>query len=254
MLVFLYSLGILCMPFFFVDELKNNIITNNTITNNTITNNTITKDIITNDSTITNTISCKKVKPLSTIDLTEFTKHTWYSQYQQEVKYQNKSSFFCVTATYNIEPTRKVPLFNGNVISVYNYANLYQVNGKPLNTKDGVVLCARQPNKKSNSTLLVAPCNLPNLLAGDYWIIAKDDHYNWIIVSGGQPNIKYPDGCTTPTDNINHAGLWIFSRTPIMKKEDLNICIHILKKFGYTTKLLIPVIQENCNYNDAFIK
>ena len=45
-----------------------------------------------------------------------------------------------------------------------------------------------------------------------------------------------------------------FFKNTYNEKKDLNTCINILKQFGYTTKLLIPVIQENCNYNDAFIK
>ena len=50
--------------------------------------------------------------------------------------------------------------------------------GEPLNAVDpatglpGMVLCARQPDAVSTSALLVAPCFLPNVFGGDYWVVA----------------------------------------------------------------------------------
>lgn len=186
------------------------------------------------------------------IDLNEFVKHTWYSQMQQEVEYQKKNSFYCVAATYNIEINRTVPLFHGNVISVYNYANIDKVNGDNFN--NGTILCARQVYNTSSSKLRVGLCNLPNLFTGPYWIIDRDLNYEWIVVSGGQPKNKYQTGCTTNINTTNNAGLWIFSRTPILKKTQLDIAINNLKHKGYTTSFLYKVKQKGCKYNGAFIK
>lgn len=201
--------------------------------------------------------SCKKVDTAHDIDINEFIRKTWYSQMQQEVEYQSKDSFYCVTATYNIEPERTVPFFKGKVISVYNYANYYHVNGKPKNTKNQTVLCARQPNNKDGSKLLVAPCNLPNLFSGQYWIIGygpKTPPYEWAVISGGQPHNEYPDGCTTQINKTNNAGLWIFSREPKISKENLHNAFQLLKNKKYSLTQLYDVFQMGCKYDEAFIK
>ena len=197
---------------------------------------------------------CPKVSTVDHVDIEEFTKHTWYSQMQQETKYQTRESFHCVTATYNLERNRTVPFFDGTVLSVYNYANYDKVNGPPMNTKDGQVLCARQPKPKYPGKLLVGFCYFPNNICGDYWIVGLDKNYEWLIVSGGQPMEKYNDGCTTKLNTTNHSGLWIFSRRPIIRKNDLESALTVLKDKGYTLSQLIPIQQRGCRYEDAFIK
>ena len=162
---------------------------------------------------------CEKVEPLKNIDIEKFVEHTWYSQYQQIVSYQDINDLNCVTATYNLEKNRTVPLFDGTVISVYNYANKYKVNGDPVNTKNGMVICARLPDEKKSGSLLVAPCNFPNLFGGKYWIIGLGKHYEWLIVSGGQPHVKYEDGCTTYLNKTLNSGLWIFSKYSEIPKK-----------------------------------
>lgn len=193
--------------------------------------------------------SCPRVDTIEQVDINEFTKHTWYSQMQQEVKYQTKDSFYCVTATYNIEKNRTVPFFGGNVITVYNYADYDRVNGPPVNTRNGTLLCARQPNIKEPGKLLVGFCNFPNILCGDYWIIGLGENYEWLVVSGGQPTVRYDDGCTT-----NQTGLWIFSKRPVMEKMYMQQSFDLLKRKGYTTSKLLHVEQRKCRYTDAFIK
>lgn len=198
--------------------------------------------------------SCKVVKTVDNVDLDRFIEHTWYSQYQQEVKYQTRDSFYCVSATYNLELDRKVPLFSGKVISVYNYANYEKVNGVPMNTRNGTVLCAKQPIAYDNSKLVVSPCNLPSFFGGPYWIIGLQENYEWAVISGGQPKNQYSDGCTTNVNTTNNSGLWIFSRYPIMPKDHLNDANKLLKSKGYTLSQLLPVEQDGCLYKDAFIK
>ena len=197
---------------------------------------------------------CPIVDTVKAVDLDEFVRHTWYSQMQQEVEYQTKDSFYCVTATYNIEKNRTVPLFHGNVITVYNYANYDKVNGPAMNTMNGTVLCARQPNIKDPGKLLVGFCYFPNVICGDYWIVGLGENYEWLVVSGGQPTVQYQDGCTTKLNTTNHAGLWIFSRRPIMEKIHMREAISLLKNKGYTTSQLLYVDQKKCKYEGAFIK
>lgn len=197
---------------------------------------------------------CRVVHPVKNVQLSEFIKHTWYSQYQQEVSYQTADSFYCVTATYNIEKNRTVPLFHGNVISVYNYANYNKVNGPPKNANNATILCAKQLFPHVNSQFSVAPCNVWSIFGGPYWIIGVGEKYEWLIVSGGQPHVSYQDGCTTNVNQKNNAGLWIFSRSPVISKYHLKQAFSLLVHKGYTLSQLKEVKQVGCTYNGSFIK
>ncbi len=91
------------------------------------------------------------------------------------VVYINSRYLYClgVTAVYNIDPNSVVPFFSGTVVSVYNYENKLAVNGAPQGSLNGTnPLCARVPDASNPAKLLVAPCFLPNLFAGDYWVLA----------------------------------------------------------------------------------
>ena len=92
------------------------------------------------------------------LDLEEYTRATWYVQKQQVNAYQPADQLFCVTATYNLEPQRTVPLYHGTVITVYNEATQSDLK-TPVN--GGGVLCARQPDETKPDQLSVAPCFLP---------------------------------------------------------------------------------------------
>merc|ERR1712216_767810 len=65
--------------------------------------------------------NCTAVTTVDDLNLTEFTRKTWYIQQQQVNGYQSADDLFCVAATYADEG-RTVPLFSGTVLSVYNYA------------------------------------------------------------------------------------------------------------------------------------
>ena len=60
----------------------------------------------------------------------------------------------------------QVPLWEGTVVSVYNYQNRGAVNG-PGSDPEAEPLCARliDPEEPSNS-IINAPCFLPNALSG----------------------------------------------------------------------------------------
>ena len=200
-------------------------------------------------------IPCPYIPPIQHFNTSEYIRATWYIQQQQITDYQPKESLFCVAQTLN-QSNKKILFYSGKVIDVYNYGNLNEVNGSPENYKN-TTLCARQPNQRQPSQLINAPCFLPNILAGPYWIIAvgpNNTHYEWAIISGGPPTVKYPDGnCSTSLKGVNGSGLWLFTRErngikyiPKMRS--------ILINLGYTTSQLLDVNQTNCKYEGAYIK
>lgn len=192
---------------------------------------------------------CQKIKTVDNLNLTEYIREPWYIIEQQETSYLPLNSNYCVYANYSRTNTR-VPFFDGIVISVYNYANLDNVNGINLNSNN-TTLCARIKNNSELSKLSVAPCFLPNLFAGDYWIIdvgPNSSHYEYAIVVGGQPNVKYEDGCTTRTNTINNSGLWLLSRNPLVNDTFVDNMKKTLRNMNISTKLLNSVNQSNCKY------
>lgn len=194
----------------------------------------------------------------SRFNLTEWVRKTWFIQEQQIVDYQPPSSFFCVAATYNLEG-KPVPLFKGTVATVYNYANKDAVNGA-LQNANNMTLCARAVNDKDASKLAVAPCFLPNLLAGPYWVIGigEDDstpgEYSWAVVIGGEPSVQWPDGCTTKEKGTNGAGLWLFTRNRVATEGQLDKMHKLLQSKGIATSRLHSVAQAGCNYHSAVLK
>ena len=189
-------------------------------------------------------------------NLTEWVRKTWYIQEQQIVDYQPLSSFYCVAATYNLEGAT-VPFFRGTVVTVYNNANNDKVNG-PNTNKNNMTLCARAVNNTDSSRLAVAPCFLPNILAGPYWVLgigkADDGTYEWAAVIGGEPSVKYDDGCTTKEEGTNNAGLWLFTREPKASKATLDAMHQLLKSKGVATSRLHTVAHEGCEYRGAVLK
>ena len=189
---------------------------------------------------------------------TEYLRSTWYIQQQQVTGYQPRETLFCVAQTLN-ESNRSVPFFDGPVIDVYNYGRIGGVNGT-LENPDNYTLCARQPNSSNPAEIINAPCFLPNILAGPYWVLAagpSSNNYSWAIVSGGPPTVRYSDGnCSTKLTGTNGAGLWLFTREPFGEIADIFVSKMrvILRNIGYTTSLLINVTQRGCNYSEAFIK
>ena len=164
--------------------------------------------------------NCPETQTVSNLNLTEYVRKPWYVQMQQETPYLPLNSNYCVFARYNTT-LRKVPFFSGQVLSVYNYANLNGVNGYKLNTKN-FTLCARVKDANETSKLLVAPCFLPNIFGGDYWILnvgPTNDNYEYAIVSGGPLNVRYNSGCSTSNTSMNGSGLWLFTRNKTVSNK-----------------------------------
>jgi len=207
--------------------------------------------MITSTPLPTNRDGCPDVSVVDGLNIEEYISKSWFVQKQQVNSYQPRESLFCVVATYENE-SRTVPFFSGTVVSVYNYGNLNGVNGQ--NQNDGQVLCAREPDNTKSAALLVAPCFLPNFLAGDYWVVAIGDNYEWAIISGGQPTEKFADGCTTKEDGINGSGFWFFTRERVASEETIAMMDAKAKSLGFTTSRMIKVEQEGCNYEGAKLK
>ena len=192
------------------------------------------------------------------VNLTEYSRASWYIQQQQVNGYQSPNELYCVTATYNFDNHSKVPLFSGKVLSVYNYATFNSSHGPSLNGNNSMILCARQPNSSHPEMLLVAPCFLPNLFGGDYWILAagpNSTNYEWAVVIGGQPSVRVSNTtCTTSLKGFNGSGLWIFSRNQTMDHGLLDSIRVLINQRGISTDYLLNVTQSGCNYTGAFLK
>lgn len=197
--------------------------------------------------------ACQDVSTVEGLDLDEFTRASWFIQAQQVVQFQPEDSLFCLTATYE-QNSPSVPLFGGKTISVNNYGNEGGVNGPSI----GGPLCGRLPDESVTSQLLVAPCFLPNFFAGPYWVVGlglrADSSYEWALVSGGQPNVEYDDGCTTREDSSNNAGLWILSRDQVLSPESMADVEAVARQQGITLQRMISVPQAGCEYNGASLK
>jgi len=202
---------------------------------------------------------CSDVQPMRNFNITEYARASWYVQEQQVNAYQSEEQLRCVVATYDAGYSKwwqQPPFFTGAVLSVYNH----YADGEPtINEQSEPVnrLCASVKNHALPSKLLVAPCFLPLAFGGDYWVIgvgsSPHGEYDWAVVTGGRPQQKYADGCTTDTGYFN-SGLWIFSRTPVLAAAKLAEARSLLRGMGYTLSLLKTVNQTGCSYASTYLK
>ena len=189
---------------------------------------------------------CPPVATQGDFNLDEWIRASWYIQQQQLNDFQQPDDLFCVMATYEAEG-REVPGFDGTVISVYNYANRGAVNG-PGTDPEQEPLCARliDPSEPSNS-IVNAPCFLPNLLGGPYWVVAagpSPERYTWGVLSGGQPGVPGADGGCSNTEE-GQSGFWLFSRTPIISEADLEDIRTVARMNGFSLDLLRTVPHQD---------
>ena len=143
--------------------------------------------------------ACAPLTPQTDFNISEYLRASWYVQAQQKNGYQPVSSLNCVVATYNETFHGKVPsvpLFHGEIFTVYNDCRNGAKNGPVCNNftspdfkpSFGVPLCGRVPDATQPSKITVAPCKLPNLLSGDYWVAAAGptpDNYEYALVVAG---------------------------------------------------------------------
>jgi len=216
--------------------------------------------------------SCAPLAVQENFNITEYLRASWFVQKQQKNGYQPPSSLYCVVATYNKTfrgAPPKVPFFSGEVFSVLNDCHDGGKDGPVCNNftspdfkpNFGVPLCGRVPDASQPAKITVAPCLLPNILSGDYWVAAAGpthDNYQYALIVAGQPSVQKSDGCTTPDTCSNPAefscGMWMFTRQPIPDPDVMAMLMDAAKKKNISTQLLIDVNQSGCSYDGMEIK
>jgi len=140
------------------------------------------------------------------------------------------------------------PSFLGYDVEVANHAeNAQGKNLGPINK-----ICAKIVDEAAGK-LKVAPCFLPQALAGDYWVIAFDKSEGWALVSGGPPTIAGPTGgCRTGT-STNGSGLWIFTRAESRDEAVISKVRAVAAAKGFDLTVLVDVDQSKCTASTAIM-
>ena len=216
--------------------------------------------------------TCAPLSVQSDFNLTEYLRASWYIQRQQQNGYQPPSHLYCVVATYNETyhgKPAKVPLFRGQTFTVYNDCRNGSRAGPVCNNftsphfkpSFAVPLCGRVPKAEQPAKITVAPCALPNLLSGDYWVAAvgpTPSHYEWALVIAGQPTVQLSDGCTTPDTCTSpgdfRCGLWMFTRSSEPSPSVMASLMKAANEKGISTQRLLPINHTGCSYEGFEIK
>jgi lipocalin len=201
---------------------------------------------------------CPEITPPTDFDLEEYTRKTWYIQRQQLNTYQSEEFNFCITATYELGRKK----WGRDAITVMNIANKGSINTPTAG--NGPSLCAYLDDEPAK--LKVAPCFLPPIFAGQYWVASLAVDYSWAIVVGGQPD---QDGecadenlCTTREAGIipflptlgNGQGLWFLTRDQNASDAILASMEAAAEAAGICTANMLPVVHEGCLYEGVTIK
>lgn len=170
-----------------------------------------------------------------------------------ETQYLPKSHNYCVYAEY----AHKKSNFYGWDLAVHNHAEEADgtVHDSTKDTK-GAGLCAKLVNATAGK-LEVAPCFLPPLLAGPYWVVhfepgegtmptEFDWCEGWALIVGGQPTIPTAGGLCRTGTGVNNAGLWIFSRDRLRNDTQISQAHNIANAKGIDVSVLNDVDQTNC--------
>merc|ERR1712232_617206 len=178
---------------------------------------------------------CAPIDVQEGFNLTEYVSGSWYIHQQAITQYLPIERNFCVRAQYTLydEPT-----FWGYTVAVNNYAQ--NEDGDAF----GGPLCAKEDTAENNpAKLQVAPCFLPPIVAGDYWVVAYNEDEGYALISGGQPTVEGPNGCSSP----NQSGLWIFSRSPMRDIGLIETVRGIATDKGFDLGVLNDVDHTQCN-------
>lgn len=181
----------------------------------------------------------KNFSTMSGFDLNAFVKGRWYIQQQMPVSYLPKSQNRCVYAEYTITAQKT---FWGYNVLVHNHAE--DVAPPHAVHDSGNFLCAKVVDSQSGK-LEVAPCFVPSLFSGPYWVLAFDEEKGYALISGGAPVNSAPGGCRTGS-GVNDAGLWIFTRQ--QKRDDslVDYVRGIAVGKGFDLSVLNNVDQTDC--------
>ncbi|KAL7544809.1 hypothetical protein ACHAWF_008174, partial [Thalassiosira exigua] len=139
---------------------------------------------------------CKEVKTVENFDIKAYASAKWFVHQQAETLYLPNGRDFCVTAEYSI---LEAPTFWGYTVGVRNSDRDEQGDEREGD------LCAYN-EAETPSKLAVAPCFLPKIAAGPYWVVAYDEAEGYALVSGGQPKILGENGGCKTGRGVNNSG------------------------------------------------
>lgn len=183
-------------------------------------------------------LECKAVSTQQGFDLSTYISRPWYVQQQMPTQYLPVENNFCVSARYE---KLDRPTLLGYTIHVFNQAT----NSAGVPSNNGTVLCAYGSDAQDPAKLAVAPCFIPRVLSGPYWVLAYNEAEGYALVSGGQPSLATPLGCRTGT-GTNDAGLWIFTREAQPPAAVVEKVRGIAAGMGFDLSVLNPVSHANC--------
>jgi len=180
---------------------------------------------------------------MENFNFTAWIEHTWFVQEMMPTSFLTEDKFYCVESF--LEPMSE------DEVKVQNRVRLGSVTGE---LKGGELsLMATIPDMEDKAKLLVGPEALLDFLYGPYWVLfagPSEDNYEYGIVSGGPPMLQGPNGCISGTmDNaVNGAGLWLFTKDPVVDKEMVAMLRSEAEGMGFDLSVLRPVEQEGCIY------
>jgi hypothetical protein len=174
------------------------------------------------------------------LDLKWFTSSKWYIHQQMVINFHPADHFYCNTAEFGLR--EKTTLLGYDMKVTYNAEN---AAGKPLGPLIPKTLCAKWKTGEAviEGKAVIAPCFVPSMWAGDYWVVAFGKDEDWALVSGGAPNLKGTDGCKT---NSLDGGLWIFTRDQHRNESLVQKVRGVAKDQGFDLSVLLDTNHTSC--------
>ncbi len=174
-------------------------------------------------------------------DLASFASKMWYAQEQSETSYMPVSWNYCVSAQYEVQ---SAPNMWGYDVHVFNHA---EESDGTVHPDTGTFICAAPGDPNDAAKLQVAPCFLPTLFAGPYWVIEYNETEGYALVSGGQPTIPTTGGKCKNGDGVNGSCIFLFTRN--QQRDDALVAkVRALADAqGFDLSVLNTVSQINCS-------
>jgi len=182
----------------------------------------------------------KDFSTVSNLDFQSFIANRWYIQQQMPTAYLPKSQNRCVYAEYKQLAKNT---FWGYGVQVHNHA---EDVASPHKVHDsGDIICAKVVDESAGK-LEVAPCFLPSVLSGPYWVVDFNDEEGYTLISGGAPTKSAAGGCQTGS-GTNNAGLWIFTRQQKRDEALVQKVRGIAAQKGFDLSVLNDVDHIGCD-------
>lgn len=213
------------------------------------------------------TLSCLPVTTVENFDVEQYASAPWYVQQQAENAYIPLDQNRCVTAQYSLRHDDELNWWErswwGYTVDVFNYAETSASSDSSSSSSSfdstGGSLCADY-DEDTQSQLRVAPCFLPQVFAGPYWVVAYNEtggDGGYALVSGGPPTIiaegesdcgaSGTEHCCKTGEGINRSGLWLLTRQKNPSEALVEKIRGIARQKGFSTSVLFDVIHdENC--------